>query len=59
VSLFVVDFKVVACIGLQGDCVLCPVQFCYFRKWQTLKNNAYASGCCFRLGKLVQKHFRC
>ena len=46
---FVVDFKVVACIGVQGDCVLCPVQFCYFRIRQTLKNNAYASGCCFRL----------
>ena len=31
--------------------MLCPVQFCFFRKWQTLKNNAYAS-ILFQIGKI-------
>jgi len=38
-------------------CVRCS--FCVFRKWQTVKNGAYESGCCYTLAELVQKPFRC
>jgi len=49
-----------SCGRVAVKCVLCvQCNFCFLRKWQTLKDNAYASGCCFRLAKLVQTPFRC
>jgi hypothetical protein len=31
--------KVVACVAVQCDCVLCPVQFCYFCSFVTSEND--------------------
>jgi len=55
---FVVDLKVVACIAVLGDCVLCPVQFLFLQKMTDFKEQCICIKLLFQIGKIGGETFQ-
>jgi len=55
---FVVDLKVVACVAVLGDRVLCPVQFLFLQKMTDFKEQCICIKLLFQIGKIGAETFQ-
>ena len=55
---YVVDFKVVVCIALKCDHVLCPVQCLFLQKMTGFKEQCICNKLLFQIGKTGAENFQ-